>query len=200
MQNNNGNLSKEYSDLLNNRNSLLQKNTNLNLNEQAAIKGKEDLLTGDNISKSIQNALIERGQINLTDTNAGAEINNVKPFNLDNELSNSISQSLGEDLPLYQNIKDHKDMDSQDPMKRIELLERERQSLVIQNNNPETNETANIFNNNNLVEGFNNNNTNGNNNNGDNNNSTDTGILSYKDLNVEQQSNMLAKMTSKKRK
>ena len=89
-------------------------------------------------------------------------------------------------------------MDSQDPMKRIELLERERQSLVIQNNNPETNETANIFNNNNLVEGFNNNNTNGNNNNGDNNNRTDTGILSYKDLNVEQQSNMLAKMTSKR--
>ena len=198
MQNDNGNLSKEYTELLNNRNNLLQKSTNLNV--QADIKAKEDLLSGNNISKSIQNALIERGQINLTDTNAGAEINNVKPFNLDNELSNSISQSLGEDLPLYQNIKDLEDMDTQDPMKRIELLERERQSLVIENNNSETNETANIFNNNNLVEGFNNNNTNGNNNNdnNDNNNRLDTGILSYKDLNVEQQSNMLAKMTSKR--
>ena len=225
MQNNDGDVSKDYDNMIKNRNALLSGNVDSASNQletPVAINSNDDLLLGENnnVKKSLQNALIERGQINLTQDSNNSEINNIKPFNLDNDLANSLAQNVGEDLPLYQNIKDLEDMDAQDPMKRIELLEKERQNILVKNNNNGSN--TNLFNNNsnntpnntqnntqnntlnntqnntqinnlNNIESFTNSSNSQNSN-----SKIDTGILSYKDLNVEQQSNMLAKMTVKR--
>jgi hypothetical protein len=104
--------------------------SNTDFDPRNMIASREQLNANDNsqLTKSLENALLERGQLNVEDnTIPESERPNILPFNLNDDVANMLSSvDPGEDLPLYQNVVDLNNADNVDPMKRLEQIERER--------------------------------------------------------------------------
>jgi hypothetical protein len=104
--------------------------SNTDFDPRNMIASREQLNATDNsqLTKSLENALLERGQLNVEDnTIPESERPNILPFNLNDDVANMLSSvNPGEDLPLYQNVVDLNNADGIDPMKRLEQMERER--------------------------------------------------------------------------
>lgn len=60
---------------------------------------------GSDLTKALQNILLERGQVNET-SGLMTNVPKVLPFNLSDDVTNMLSSEPGVDLPLYQNVLD----------------------------------------------------------------------------------------------
>jgi hypothetical protein len=60
---------------------------------------------GTDLTKALQNILLERGQVNET-SGLMSNVPKVLPFNLSDDVTNMLSSEPGVDLPLYQNVLD----------------------------------------------------------------------------------------------
>ena len=127
------NMSQDYDTLLQQR-SMDMKRSSQSYNDfdpREMIASREDANKEDNskLTKALENALLERGQINdVNNLIPDSEQPNILPFNLDDDVSNMLSSvEPGEDLPLYQNVIELTD-DNTDAMKKLEILEQTRNS------------------------------------------------------------------------
>jgi len=140
----NSSMSDSYDRMMMKRGQEMQTRTHTDFDPREMIASREQINKLDNskLTKSLENALLERGQINdLNDTNIPEnERPNILPFNLNDDMANMLSSvEPGEDLPLYQNIIELNNADNIDPMKRLEEMERRR------NQNPTMESTTSIL-------------------------------------------------------
>lgn len=104
--------------------------SNTDFDPRNMIASREQLNATDNsqLTKSLENALLERGQVNVSDDLIPqSERPNILPFNINDDIANMLSSAdPGEDLPLYQNVVDLNNSDGIDPMKLLEQIEQDR--------------------------------------------------------------------------
>lgn len=89
-----------------------------------------DIAKQDNgdLTKALQNVLLERGQVNETSGLMG-QVPKVLPFNLNDDVTNMLSSEPGIDLPLYQNVIDlesNNNATTDELMNRVSELEKGR--------------------------------------------------------------------------
>lgn len=124
MLNKNNDISSSYNSLLEERNNSMRKNeASSNVFEQPIGESSRDANANDNtnLTKMLSNMMLERGQVNNDSRSPG-----IQPFNLNDDMANMLSNEPGDNLPLYQNINELQMHDSDNPMKRVEQIERER--------------------------------------------------------------------------
>lgn len=139
--NRNNSINNDYEKLMATRNENLSMRSydEFDPRKQIASRGEINSKDNTNLTKSLENALLERGQINDIPNNIpDNEKPNILPFNLNDDVSNMLSRTdPGEDLPLYQNVVELNNSENSDPMKRLEQIEKERNI-----NNKQTMENA----------------------------------------------------------
>jgi len=124
MLNKNNDISSSYNSLLEERNNSMRKNdASANVFEQPLGESSRDANANDNtnLTKMLSNMMLERGQINN-----GSRTPAIQPFNLNDDMANMLSNEPGDNLPLYQNINELQMYETDNPMKRVEQMERER--------------------------------------------------------------------------
>lgn len=134
----NDDISGAYSQLVQHRNTELNKNARSTFDMPVSVSAREAAKSDNSsLAKQLKNMMLERAEVNQTpaDTQSSATgINKVSQsgilaFNIDDDISNLLSiNEPGADLPLYQNI-----MDLQSPLpinERMQALEQERSMII----------------------------------------------------------------------
>ena len=128
----NGDITADYSDIVVKRQAEEEKKPVYDM--PVSINARDEpKLTTDNMSKALQNILLERGQVNITSGlgGNGDNVPKIQPFSIADDISSMLSNEVGVDLPLYHNMKDFQDPDNQlnsqtNLMKRVEEAEGQR--------------------------------------------------------------------------
>ena len=116
-----------YANLLAQRQQQEQKQVtyDMPMSQSARDIAKQD---GGDLTKALQNILLERGQVNET-SGLMSNVPKVLPFNLSDDVTNMLSSEPGADLPLYQNVLDLQSTNganSEELMSRVSELEKAR--------------------------------------------------------------------------
>jgi hypothetical protein len=116
-----------YANLLAQRQAQEQKQAiyDMPMSQSARDIAKQD---GSDLTKALQNILLERGQVNET-SGLMTQVPKVLPFNLSDDVTNMLSSEPGADLPLYQNVLDLQatnGANSEELMSRVSVLEKAR--------------------------------------------------------------------------
>lgn len=116
-----------YANLLAQRQQQEQKQVTYDMpvSQSARDIAKQD---GGDLTKALQNILLERGQVNET-SGLMSNVPKVLPFNLSDDVTNMLSSEPGADLPLYQNVLDLQSTNGSNTdelMSRVSELEKAR--------------------------------------------------------------------------
>jgi len=116
-----------YANLLAQRQAQEQKQAvyDMPMSQSARDIAKQD---GGDLTKALQNILLERGQVNET-SGLQSNVPKVLPFNLSDDVTNMLSSEPGADLPLYQNVLDlqaSNGANTDELMTRVSELEKSR--------------------------------------------------------------------------
>lgn len=116
-----------YANLLAQRQAQEQKQVtyDMPMSQSARDIAKQD---GSDLTKALQNILLERGQVNET-SGLMSQVPKVLPFNLSDDVTNMLNSEPGADLPLYQNVLDLQatnGANTDELMSRVSELEKSR--------------------------------------------------------------------------
>ena len=194
MVNSNNDINNKYNDVMNERNTINREYSSEygldsvnSVNSPVAKSIEPSNVNMDNVDKLYQEMLENRGQINIPDSNE-KKIPNIQNFDINEELSNLLTNEQGQNLPLFQNVLNIEADENLSINDKINRIEEERKLLIANSRN-------NQQNNNNFPEALVSNN-NLSNNLYDNNNidNLDNSILTYDNLSNEQKQNISNRM------
>lgn len=152
--NDNSDMNDRYNDVMNSRNKVdLSVNDNSYM-PQPVNPASNYLEEQDSRTKELQE-MYQKQSSNMTNlkynpdefkTNKDTNTEyNIMPFTIDDDEIKSLSNNIGEDLPLYQNIKTLQEHETIDTMKLLEEAEKNRQIINYQSMNEKQNQTREMI-------------------------------------------------------